>query len=258
MVSSAWCWDIQNLVDLMVWDPQATQRFCYELKPWLVVQKLHGIDDDVNGGFRPDEHRGGDSSASGLHYYGLIWVLLEVDLAEPGLWLEVHLAAEKMWWWFFQFLKHETNKGRPQIPQFWNPFVGGGAGGCVFRWETAFVCRKITLVGLIIRNHTLRSPPLFHQLFGRSTPLTNRFHDWGFWSLPRKICAPEFVRVWRVGDSNSKGVGIVVAVEAGGPHDDQLEAGGAEGEGQSSMVALLVSSHKERFGASRHNILLVI
>ena len=27
--------------------------------------------DDVNGGFRPDEHRGGDSSASGFHYYGL-------------------------------------------------------------------------------------------------------------------------------------------------------------------------------------------
>ena len=72
------------------------------------------------------------------------------------------------------------------------------------------------------------------------------------------ICAPEFVGIWRVGDSYSKGVGIVVAVEAGGPHDDELEAGGAKGEGQSSMIALLVSSHEECFGVSWHHILLVI
>ena len=72
------------------------------------------------------------------------------------------------------------------------------------------------------------------------------------------ICAPEFVGIWRVGDSYSKGVGIVVAVEAGGPHDDELEAGGAESEGQSSMVAILVSSHQQRLCVPRHHILLVI
>ena len=74
----------------------------------------------------------------------------------------------------------------------------------------------------------------------------------------RNICAPKFVRVWRVGDSYGKGVGIVVTVEAGSPHDDKLEASGAEGEGQSSMVAILVSSHQQRLCVPRHHILLVI
>ena len=89
---------------------------------------------------------------------------------------------------------------------------------------------------------------------GNSEIFENKNHPTGI----RNICAPKFVRVWRVGDSYGKGVGIVVTVEAGSPHDDKLEASGAEGEGQSSMVAFLVSSHKECFRVSWHHILLEI
>ena len=66
-----------------------------EVMHMVGVQWLYGIDNDINGGFRADKHGGADSRARGLHHHGIIWVLLEVNLAEPGLWLKVHLAAEK-------------------------------------------------------------------------------------------------------------------------------------------------------------------
>ena len=98
IISSVWSWARLNIESWHV-----LHRFGTEIMHLIGAEQLYGIDNDINGGLRSNEHGGGDSLAGGLYHHRLVWVLLEVDLAKPGLRLEVHLAAETM----FICSKHE-------------------------------------------------------------------------------------------------------------------------------------------------------